>query len=173
MVYIPNRAAGVLDMHPSAVLRKASDGAETASVAEAPIALDVIDATSYADRQLGSIAVAVMINVTAMDTADGDETYTIAVEVASDSVFTTPTKVAEILGNDFFLIFNNSFMVPKTPPEKMIPLVVKTCFLANILVLDLVNTLYPFVPSFLSIGITLYTSCSAKMVAPFFCAKYK
>ncbi len=96
MAYIQNRAAGVLDMHPSAVLRKASDGAETTSAAEAPVLLDVIDATDYADRQLGSIAVAVMINVTDMDTADGDETYTIALEVASDSVFTTPTKVAEL-----------------------------------------------------------------------------
>ena len=109
MVYIPNRTGGVLDMHADAVLRDIANGAETGSAAETPVKLDVIDATDYADRQLGSLDYTVMIRVTSAATPNGNETYTIALEVDADTTFAGAVKVAELVvpgTGIFYLEFN-------------------------------------------------------------------
>lgn len=68
-------------------LRDLSDGAETSTVNEAGIALDVRHNDYFK----------VVLNVTALDTSDADETYDLVVDVDSASDFAdTPAEVGRI-----------------------------------------------------------------------------
>ncbi len=68
-------------------LRDLADGAETSSADEAGVALDVLGAGDFK----------VIFEVTVLDTADADETYSLVVDVDSLAAFTdAPVEVADI-----------------------------------------------------------------------------
>lgn len=68
-------------------LRDIADGAETADVAEAGLALDVINAGNFK----------CVVHVSALDTANADETYAVIVETDSVAAFSdTPVEVGRV-----------------------------------------------------------------------------
>lgn len=68
-------------------LRNVADGAETATAAETGLALPV--------RQAGNFKA--VFDVTALDTASGNETYVVSVETDSVAAFTdSPVKIGEV-----------------------------------------------------------------------------
>jgi len=68
-------------------LRDLADGAESSSADEAGVAFDVLSAGDFK----------VVFEVTALDTADADETYSLVVDTDSLAAFTdSPVEVADI-----------------------------------------------------------------------------
>lgn len=68
------------------ILRDVADGAETATAAETGKALPVTMAGEFKT----------VLNVTALDTASGDESYLITVEADTTTAFGSPTEVGRI-----------------------------------------------------------------------------
>jgi hypothetical protein len=68
-------------------LRDIADGAETSTVDETGVALDVLQAGDFK----------VIFEVSALDTADADETYTLVVDTDSEAGFgDTPVQVGSV-----------------------------------------------------------------------------
>ena len=77
------------DAEPSATLRALGSGAVTATGTESPISLDASGLAYWQDDGMTFEHMAVVVDVTSIDTANGDETYQFEVEVADDQAFTT------------------------------------------------------------------------------------
>lgn len=94
MASMNSKVKRAFDAEASVTLRNAADGAETASAAEAAVALSALNKAYWDNDELAYGKLHVNIHVEAADLADTDETYDLAVEVADDSGFTT--NVVEI-----------------------------------------------------------------------------
>ncbi len=98
MAYYSSAGSPILDEHPTVTLRPRSAPAITASAAEAPVEFDATQSGAnggpyWEDYHPNFLGMAVVIHAHTVDTADGDETYTVTVEVSTDQAFTTPIVV--------------------------------------------------------------------------------
>ncbi len=95
----PSKVRHLFDAEPTVTLRDITDGAETgASVAETGISLDVLDDAYWHNGEVPQQTFSAVIEVTALDTADGDGSYTINLQTDSQLAFgDDPVIVASIV----------------------------------------------------------------------------
>ncbi|MBT8411472.1 MAG: hypothetical protein KJP02_06730 [Octadecabacter sp.] len=85
------------DVDDSVTLRDIADGAETSTALETPINLNLLDAAYWQENVVPYNTLVVPVHITACDSADGDETYSITLEVDDTTDLSdTPTVVATL-----------------------------------------------------------------------------
>jgi hypothetical protein len=82
----PSKVRHAVDSEPSVILRKLSDGAETATAAEASVSLNALDTAYWHNGEIPFQAVSVVVQVSEIDKST-DETYSLAIQVDSDAAF--------------------------------------------------------------------------------------
>jgi hypothetical protein len=91
-----SKVKAMYDAASTAVLRNASDGAETSTATETAVALNILDAAYWqsGNKIVPHGVLEVTIHVTALDATTGDETYTLALLVDDASAMNdTPLAV--------------------------------------------------------------------------------
>lgn len=92
-----SKVASLIDAADNIVLRDADAGAETSTATEMPVLLPRIAAAYWADDQIAEGVALVQINVTALDTANGNETYVLSLQIDDTSDHSNaPITVASI-----------------------------------------------------------------------------
>jgi hypothetical protein len=77
-----SRVKYLMDTEDAVVLRDITDGAETSTATEAAVSLNELDTAEWDDGKVIPYGViAVQIYVTACDSTDGTETYTLSIQV--------------------------------------------------------------------------------------------
>lgn len=124
MAYINSAGSPILDGHPSVTLRAADAAAITASAAEAPIEFDAVKSGAqggayWEDNHPGFLGMSTVVKVESADFADGNETYTVTLEVATDQAFTTPVVIGTVpitsIGKHVILVYGPT--VDKIAPD--------------------------------------------------------
>lgn len=87
----------MFDVADAVTLRDITDGAETSTALETPVSLNLLDAAYWQENVLPWNTLMVVIHITACDDGDGDETYSITLEVDDVAALNdTPTVVATL-----------------------------------------------------------------------------
>jgi len=86
------------DAAAAVTLRNAADGAETADVAEAGVALNTLVDADWDNGEVPNGTVAISVLVSAMDTGNADEVYDLYFEVDTTDQFSSAKEVARIKG---------------------------------------------------------------------------
>lgn len=76
-----SKVRGLVDTDAGVTLRNVADGAETATATETAISLKELDTAYWHDNEIPHGTFEVFVNVTALDLAQADETYTISLVV--------------------------------------------------------------------------------------------
>ena len=95
----PSKVRHLIDAAANVTLRDITDGAETgASVYETAIDLEVLDSAYWHNGEIPQQSFSAVVEVTALDTADGDGTYTINIQTDSELAFgDSPVIVASLV----------------------------------------------------------------------------
>lgn len=92
MASMKGRSKSLFDAESGITLRDIADGAETATVAEAPISIGALVDAEWDGGEIpwnSFKGVSINVQVSDMDVADADEVYTLNVEVSTDEAFTS------------------------------------------------------------------------------------
>lgn len=85
----------LLDVDAGVMLRDIDDGAETSTATEAAVSLGELDEAYWHSNEIPHGCFAISVNVTALDTADTDETYVISLQVDDTAAHSdTPVTIA-------------------------------------------------------------------------------
>lgn len=108
------------DVDAAVLLRDVADGAETSTATETAIDLDELRAAYWHDKEIPHGVMAVVINVTALDLADTDETYVISLLVddvvgLNDSPFTICSYAITQVGT--YTMYVDSKSIPGLNPD--------------------------------------------------------
>lgn len=108
------------DVDAAVLLRDVADGAETSTALETAVDLKELDAAYWHANEIPHGVMAVVVNVTALDTADGNETYTLALLVddvvtLDDSPFVIASYAITQVGT--YVMYVDSKSIPGLNPE--------------------------------------------------------
>ncbi len=96
MANLSGKVKREFDAAAAATLRAIADGAETATAAEAPVALNTLNNAYWDNNDQPNGDLRVSISVTSIDRST-DEEYTINIEVDTAAGFSTPKIVATLI----------------------------------------------------------------------------
>lgn len=98
MARMSGKVTREFDAAAAVTLRNAADGAETADVAEAGVALNTLVDADWDNGEVPNGTVAISVLVSAMDTGNADEVYDLYFEVDTTDQFSSAKEVARIKG---------------------------------------------------------------------------
>jgi hypothetical protein len=115
-----SKANMLYDAEASVVLRDAADGAETSTATEAAISLNELNAAYWHGNEIPHGVFEVGIHVSALDTANADETYVLALLVDDvQAMNDTPVVIAQytITQTGFYKMLVDSKSIPGLDPD--------------------------------------------------------
>jgi len=119
MARMAGKVTREFDAAAAVTLRDAADGAETADVAEAGVALNTLTGAEWDNNEIPNGIIMVSVHVTAADYADTDEVYDLYFEADTTAGFASAVEVAAlkaIPGTGFYEVPISSKTIEKLEP---------------------------------------------------------